>query len=250
MTYVPQQKVNLVIAAAAMAAPATPAIARPRLAPRLRRVSRRSVVLALLAAAVPVTVTGTVVTLSDAPPPREAPLPPLGAGPGGRVIPRAPLVALPAAVGAAYSRLTHAAAAAERGDTGIRNIAANAKQFGLSPDQARVLATVNGQRVWLIPGNGYLCIAIPDPGVGWGTSCVPTADATQRGLAIGLTSANGKTAATLLVPDGASATTIDGPVSTTAPVATAASTTRRIKVDASGIAIAHTNAPGSLRVKR
>lgn len=185
MTYVPQQKVNLVIAAAAMAAPATPAIARPRLAPRLRRVSRRSVVLALLAAAVPVTVTGTVVTLSDAPPPREAPLPPLGAGPSGRVIPRAPLTALPAAVGAAYSRLTHAAAAAERDDAGIRRLAANAKQFGLSADQARVLATVNGQQVWLIPGNGYLCIALEPVGDdSGGGSCQTEAVALRDGLSV------------------------------------------------------------------
>jgi hypothetical protein len=187
MTYVPQQKVNLVIAAAAMAAPGAPAIpaARPRLHPRLRRVSRRSLVLALVAAAVPVTVTATVVELTDQPPPREAPLPTLGAGPDGRVIPRDPLAALPTAVGAVYSRLTRPATTAERGDAGIRNAAAHAKQFGLSADQARVMATVDGQRVWLIPGNGYLCIAVEPIGDDNGSgSCETQAVALKDGLSV------------------------------------------------------------------
>ncbi|MCW2982997.1 MAG: hypothetical protein JWR63_567 [Conexibacter sp.] len=121
--------------------------------------------------------------------------------------------------------------------------------YGRNSALARAIKTATGTG-WVIPGNGYLCIAIPDPGFGWGTSCVPTAVAAQRGLSIGLTSASGKTAETLLVPDGAGAAKIDGPVSTTAPVASAASKTKGVKVSANGVAIAHTNAPGSLRVKR
>jgi hypothetical protein len=36
----------------------------------------------------------------------------------------------------------------------------HARQFGLSARQARVLSTVDDQRVWLIPGNGFLCIGV------------------------------------------------------------------------------------------
>lgn len=162
MTYVPQQKANLIIAAAAAdEARDEPASrdARPW-GPRWRRVRRRTLVLTLLVAAVPVTVTATVVQLTDDPPPREAPLPTLGSGRGGQVVPRAALPLTPRALGDTYARLRRPATRADRDNAVVRHSAAQARQFGLSARQARVMATVDGQRVWLIPGNGFLCIGV------------------------------------------------------------------------------------------
>jgi hypothetical protein len=167
MTYVPQQKANLIVAAAAAHAatdgardePATRA--RHRWAPRWRRVRQRTLVLALLVAAVPVTVTAAVVQLTGSPPPREARLQtPLGIGRGGRVIPRVTLPLVPRALGDAYARLGRPATPDDRDNAVVRRSAANARRFGLSARQARVMATVDGQRVWLVPGNGFLCIGV------------------------------------------------------------------------------------------
>jgi hypothetical protein len=167
MTYVPRQKANLVIAAAAASRPEAGEARDERAsqapqgrAPRWRRVRRRTLALALLVAAVPVTVTATVVELSDRPPPREAPLPTLGSGRGGQVIPRAALPLVPRALGDAYGRLRRPATRADRDNAVVRSSATHARQFGLSARQARVMATIDGQRVWLIPGNGFLCIGV------------------------------------------------------------------------------------------
>ncbi len=166
MTYVPKQKENLIIAAAAAHpaseeagdAPATRA--RHRWAPRWRRMRRRTLALALLVAAVPVTVTATVVQLTDDPPPREAPLPTLGIGRGGHVVPRSALPLVPRSLSDAYSRLLRPASSVDRDNAVVRRSAIHARQFGLSARQARVMATVTGQRVWLVPGNGFLCIGV------------------------------------------------------------------------------------------
>jgi hypothetical protein len=190
MTSVPQQKTNLIIAAAAMHAP-LPAPVAPELprshAARWRRASRRTLILAIIATAVPAGVTATVVKLSTDAPPKEAPLPTLGAGPGGHVIDRDPLPVLPKTVGEAYSRLAAPPGIDDRDNAGVRAIAGSAKQFGLSAGQARVLARVNGQRVWLIPGNGYLCIGVQDdddPDNGVATSCATQADAFEKGMTV------------------------------------------------------------------
>jgi hypothetical protein len=190
MTYVPKQKENLIIAAAAAPHPAaeaardTPARRAPRRwAPRWRRMRRRTLALALLVAAVPVTVTATVVQLTDDPPPREAPLPTLGIGRGGRVIPRGALPLVPRALGDAYSRLRRPATSVDRDNAVVRRSATHARQFGLAARQARVMATVTGQRVWLIPGNGFLCIgvqAIGDDGMVMG--CETRAVALKYGV--------------------------------------------------------------------
>ncbi len=197
MTYVPQQKTNLVIAAAAMpqTAPSGSANGRPAVtappqvpaspAPRWRRVRRRTLVLALVAAAVPVTVTAAVVELTGGPPPPQAPLPTLGVGPGGHVVPREALPALPTALGDAYARLGRPATADDRDNAVVRKAAAHARQFGLSPDQARVMATVNGHRVWLMPGNGFVCVgpqAIGDDAMD--TGCETEAVARKYGVSV------------------------------------------------------------------
>ena len=165
MTYVPQQKANLIIAAAATSQPATDEAhdatrAPHRWAPRWRRMRRRTLILALLAAAVPVSVTATVVQLSDRPPPHEAPLPTLGIGRGGRVIPRSARPIVPRSLSDAYTRLRRPATRTDRDNAVVRRSAVHARQFGLSARQARVMTTVDRQRVWLIPGNGFLCIGV------------------------------------------------------------------------------------------
>lgn len=189
MTYVPQQKANLIIAAAAMPHPAATdgqAPAAPhRPAPRWRRMRRRTLVLALLAAAVPVSVTATVVELTSGPPPRQKPLPTLGAGPGGRVAPREALPALPAALRDAYARLGGSATADDRDNGLVRKAATHARQFGLSADQARVMATVDGQRVWLMPGNGFACIGVQAVGDDrMDTGCETEAVALKYGVSV------------------------------------------------------------------
>lgn len=79
-------------------------------------------------------------------------------------------------------------------------------RYGRNPDLAREIETPTGPG-WVIPGNGYLCIAVPDPVDGYGTTCLPTDVAAQQGLSIRLWGdlPSGKTAETMLVPDGASA---------------------------------------------
>lgn len=163
MTYVPQQKANLVIAASAAHSATDEARDEPtardqrRWAPRWRGVPRRTLVLALLVAAVPVTVTATVVQLNDRPPPHEAPLPTLRSARGRQATPP---TTLPRALGDAYARLRRPATRADRDNAVVRRSARYARQFGLSARQARVMATIDGQRVWLIPGNGFLCIGV------------------------------------------------------------------------------------------
>jgi hypothetical protein len=177
VTYVPQQKTNLILAAAAM--PQRPT------APRWRRMRRRTLVLALVAAAVPVTVTATVIQLTGGPPPREAPLPTLGAGPNGRVVPRTALPALPRALGDAYAQLNRPATAADRDNAVVRQAELYARQFGLSADQARVLSTIDGKRVWMIPGNGYVCIGVQTVGDDlMDTGCETEATALKYGVSV------------------------------------------------------------------
>jgi hypothetical protein len=161
--------------------------------------------------------------------------------------PTSAVSAVPPEAAAAFKLLRTAPPSAMPAD--VAEMVGSPTRYGRNAALARAIKTATGTG-WVIPGDGYLCIAIADPGTGWGTSCVPTAVAAQRGLSIGLTSATGETAETLLVPDGASAEKIDGPVSAVAPVATASSKTEGVTVDANGVAIAHTNAPGSLRVSR
>jgi hypothetical protein len=160
MTYVPQQKANLIIAASAATGDEPAARAADRHPSRWRRARRHTLVLALLAAAVPVTVTAAVVELTGGPPPHEARLPALGVERGGQVIPRAALPLVPRRLSDAYARLSRPTTPGDRDNAVVRKGAAHARRFGLSARQARVLATVDGQRVWLIPGNGYVCIGV------------------------------------------------------------------------------------------
>jgi hypothetical protein len=75
-------------------------------------------------------------------------------------------------------------------------------RFGRNPDLARAIKTVTGTG-WVIPGNGYLCIVMPDPVDGYGTTCEPTGAAVRQGLIISMwgNMPNGRVAETLLVAD-------------------------------------------------
>jgi hypothetical protein len=187
VTYVPQHKTNLVVAAAATSTPATSSARESRAAgtPRWRRMRRRTLALALLAAAVPVTVTAAVVQLTDKPPPHEARLTTLGGGRGGRVIPRKVLPILRPALGDAYARLRRSATADDRDNAAVRNVTTHARQFGLSARHARVMAAIDGQRVWLMPGNGFLCIGVQAVGNDVvDTGCESQAVAVKYGVSV------------------------------------------------------------------
>jgi hypothetical protein len=166
MTYVPEQKANLVTAAEAPhpaadgARDESPTRSRHRWAPRWRHMRRRTLVLALFATAVPVTVTAAVVELTGNPPPHEPRLPELGIGRDGRPIPRAALPLVPRSLGDAYAHLRLRVTPDDRDNAVVRRSAEHARQFGLSARQARVMTTVDGQRVWLVPGNGFACIGV------------------------------------------------------------------------------------------
>ena len=167
MTYVPQNKRNLVAAAAATggtieAAPGH-APARHR-RPRWSRLTRRTLALAAIATALPVAGGATVVVLSHDTPAPEAPLPMLGAGPDGHVIDRPPLSHPASAVVAAFSRLSGAATASDRDDDAVARWARHSTHFGADAEAARVLATIDGKRLWLIPGNGYVCLGVQPVG--------------------------------------------------------------------------------------
>jgi hypothetical protein len=189
MTYVPQNKRNLVSAAAAASAPApltaVPAGARPeRARRRWARVTRRTLALVAVGTALPVAVGATVVVLShDAPAPETRMPTPLGAGPGGRAIDRSPLPRPPASLLAAYGRLRQPPTAEDRDNGAVRAYARRATTFGLDPGAARVLTHVDGKRLWLIPGNGFVCLGLQTLGTSeLGATCNTQSAALREGL--------------------------------------------------------------------
>lgn len=99
-------------------------------------------------------------------------------------------------------------------------------RFGRNPALARQIETVTGAG-WVIPGDGFVCIVMPDPIDGYGTSCLPVEAAVGRGLSLSMggNMPNGKVAEVLLVPDGKRAVTDQATrVMTDAGVATVFST--------------------------
>lgn len=88
--------------------------------------------------------------------------------------------------------------------TDVAEQIASPKRWGRNPNLARKIKTVTGDG-WVIPGDGFLCIAIPDPVDGFGTTCQPTQMAAARGLQVGLSGGKGvpagKSAQVALVSD-------------------------------------------------
>jgi len=168
MTFVPQNRANLVAAAeAAVARRAAERGPLQRLRTRLPlgRVTRRTLALAAIGTALPVGVGAAVVVLVHDAPPKQQPLTaPLGAGPDGRLIDRTPLPRPPASLLAGYSALRGEDRPASSDDARIRDATRNLRRrFGLDPSAARVLTQIDGNRLWLVPGNGFACLAVEEP---------------------------------------------------------------------------------------
>jgi hypothetical protein len=169
MTYVAQNKANLINAASAIASgelvlvdppePPRPPRLRQRLAARMTR--RTLALAAIFAVAVPVGVGASVVVLRhETAPPARILTAPLGAGPDGRLMDRPPLRHVPTSMTEAWSRLSQPPNAADRDNALIVGWAEHARRFGANGHTARVMATIDGKRIWLIPGNGFVCIAV------------------------------------------------------------------------------------------
>lgn len=80
----------------------------------------------------------------------------------------------------------------------------SAARFGRNANLARSIATPYGPG-WVIPGDQYVCITMPDPVDGFGESCAQTSVAVKEGVWLRLAgdSADAKAADVLLAPDGA-----------------------------------------------
>lgn len=211
MTYVQQNKRNLVIAAAAamqpLAAAPTPAPAPTRLrVPRLRprRMTARTLVLAAVVASVPVTVAATAVVhyANHASPAVR----PLSSGADGNEIHMPVVAALPAADASTWSALTRPAGAAEADPdnmTALRTLQDDGP-FGLNAGLARQIATRDGYNIWLMPGNGFVCIgmqAVGDATIGAGCNT----DAAARAGALTFSDGN---ALFGIAPDGVRSVTV------------------------------------------
>lgn len=79
---------------------------------------------------------------------------------------------------------------------------ASPQRHGRNAALARTIQTPYGTG-WVVPGDGFVCIAVPTTTQGHATSCVPTAVALKRGLWLRLVGdrADGKALDTLMVPD-------------------------------------------------
>ena len=54
---------------------------------------------------------------------------------------------------------------------------------GRNLDLSRAIDTVTG-RGWAVPGDGTICLVVPDPVDGFGIGCVPTEQAARQGAAV------------------------------------------------------------------
>lgn len=79
--------------------------------------------------------------------------------------------------------------------------AAGPNRFGRNPELARAVRTATGTG-WVVPGDGTVCLVVPDPVDGYATSCAPTGVVATDGLTVGLADED-DASATTLTPDGA-----------------------------------------------
>jgi hypothetical protein len=184
MTYVPQNRANLVAAAAAAAETAR----------RQRRWWHRLTgrTLALVAVGTLVPAGGAVYALvREVIPPNHVDHP-LGGGT------RRPAAHPSSELAKGYGGLnTTPTAAGERPNAALRAWATRSRAFGLAPSAARVLTRIDGKRLWLVPGNGYACLALQEPdGVITG-GCATEAVALRDGM-----QANDKEGIYGVLPDG------------------------------------------------
>jgi hypothetical protein len=89
----------------------------------------------------------------------------------------------------------------------------DASLTGKNVDLARGFSTPTG-RGWVIPGDGFVCMAAPDPVDGFGETCAATSTVTASGMINMLVSPTtpGAAEVSVLVPDGATASVehVDG----------------------------------------
>lgn len=107
--------------------------------------------------------------------------------------------------------------------------AAGPGRFGRNPGLARAVRTTTGTG-WVVPGDGVVCLVVPDLVDGYGTSCAPTGVVAAEGLTVGVASDDGASATTL-APDGATVVVEDDAGRRTREVPDASGVTR---VDAEG----------------
>lgn len=205
MTYVQQNKRNLVIAAAAAAGvpvpvERTPLRARLRMRlPQPRRMTARTLALAAVAVTIPVSVTATVVVrhaLESSHPPIKV----LGTDAAGGPVDMPVVAALSPADASTWSVLTRPAGPAESDADNMKLLQEeqDGSRFGINARLARQVAVRDGRGVWLLPGNGFVCIGLRgahDTGMGQGCN---TADAARAGA---LTAGDGVNVFGI-VPDG------------------------------------------------
>lgn len=154
MTYVPQNRANLLAAATAAAASRD---AERKRRHWWRRLTGRTLALVAIGTVVPVGGAVYAVVREAIPPDHVAH--PVGAGPD------RPALARPSSSlldGYASLRDTAPAPAGNRGTAELRRWATHSRAFGLDPGAARMLARVDGKRLWLVPGNGYACLALQE----------------------------------------------------------------------------------------
>lgn len=149
MTYVPQNRANLVAAAAAAAA------ADKRRRRPWHRLTRRTLALVAIGTVAPLG--GAVYAVVQQGVPSRHVAHPVGEGPD-----RQPLAHPSSNMTGGYARLDDAPTAEERDDGALRRWATHSRAFGLNPSGARILARIDGKRLWLVPGNGYACLAVQE----------------------------------------------------------------------------------------
>jgi hypothetical protein len=82
---------------------------------------------------------------------------------------------------------------------------ASPERFGRNAAQAREFRTAHGSG-WIIPGDGWLCIVVPDPVDWYGTSCNTVESALIRGVTVAIRdSKTYEGYETTLIPDGSTA---------------------------------------------
>ncbi|HEU4976503.1 MAG TPA: hypothetical protein VFT50_15530 [Baekduia sp.] len=124
------------------------------------------------------------------------------------------------------------------------------RRFGRNPALARAINTVTGTG-WVIPGDGFVCVAVPDPVDGYGTTCMPTSLAAQRGVSIALWGnlPGGQAAETMLVPDG-TRVVVDGSGSADRGAnLTATDSASAAASSDDGVASAFTDHPGAMHLQ-
>jgi hypothetical protein len=119
----------------------------------------------------------------------------------------APLAAQPAAIGAVQPAqastlrvLRRTRRASDAMPAAVADAVAGPGRFGRNPGLARAIDTPTG-RGWIVPGDDTVCIVVPDPVDGYGTSCSPTSVVATDGLTVGVADEDGSTAVTLLPDD-------------------------------------------------